>query len=161
VRHQHDRNRLAEIDQPADPRIIQDRVQVADIGLGDAGAVIARKQLAAHGHGHGISVDVHHPGVGRGCLGDFVYVACGGDARADVEELPDAPPGEEPDRAAQERPVRLACRRDPRVQGRHRLGQFPVGDEVMTAAQPVVIHPGDMRHACVEVGRPAPRGVTA
>ena len=61
-------------------------------------------------------------------------------------------PVEEPDRAAQERPVRLARRRYPPVQGRHRLGQLPVGHEVMTAAQPVVIHPGDVRLGGIDPG---------
>ena len=79
-------------------------------------------------------------------LGDLVHVAAGGQARADVEELADPGlTGQELDRPGQERPVGT---RGPRRVW-YRLQQaargFPVGLEVVLAAEQVVIDPRDVR----------------
>jgi len=53
-----------------------------------------------------VVVHVDHPGAGRGVLGDLVHVAVGRQPGAEIQELPDARlGGQEPDRAAEERPV--------------------------------------------------------
>jgi hypothetical protein len=57
-----------------------------------------------------VVVDVDDPGLRRDGLGDLVGIARGGNAGADVEELPDARVGGEvADGASEERPVGLGA----------------------------------------------------
>jgi hypothetical protein len=80
-----------------------------------------------------------------------VGVARGGDAGADVEELPDSCLGSEvADHAPEEGPVRPRCEGHIRVDVEHRLDRRPVGLVVVLAAEQVVVHPGLVRFAGVE-----------
>ena len=53
-------------------------------------------------------------------------------------------------RAAQERPLRADAEPDLRERRDDLLGHDPVGREIVLAAQPVVVHPRDMRHAGID-----------
>jgi hypothetical protein len=80
-----------------------------------------------------------------------VDVGGGGQARADVEELPDTPlGGEEMDDPAEEGPVhpgRPGTARDHRQELR---GGGPIGVEVVLPAEDEVIDPGHVRHRDVQ-----------
>jgi hypothetical protein len=63
-----------------------------------------------------------------------VNVVLGGDARADIQELADTGLASEvPHRPAQEGPVGLDPRDDPRKYGDDLLGSLPVSSEVILA----------------------------
>src|ERR1700760_4526380 len=71
------------------------------------------------------------PGAGRGRLGHLVHVPAGRDARADVQELPDAVlGGQEPDRPAHEVPVGPGDGPDVGLDRDHRPGRVLIGPEV-------------------------------
>ncbi len=78
--HQHDRGRLAEIDEAADHRVGQDRGVITHISLDDGGLVAGGEQLAALGNGDRVPVDICHPGIGCGRCGYLVHAARNGDA---------------------------------------------------------------------------------
>ena len=76
----------------------------------------------------GVVVDVDNLGFRRDRLGYLVGVLVGGQAGADVEELPDPGLADQVlDRAAQERPVGPHPRQDVRVGLQGLLSGFPVG----------------------------------
>jgi hypothetical protein len=105
----------------------------------------------------GVVVHVHHPALRRDGLGDLVGVACGRDAGADVEKLPDPRlPGEVADNPAQEGPVGPGREAHFRGDLEHGIDGGPVGRIVVLAAQQVVVDPGLVGHAGVE-RRPAGR----
>jgi len=93
-----------------------------------------------------VVVDVDDLGFRRDRLGYLVGVLVGGQAGADVEELPDPGlAGQVLDRAAQERPVGPHPGQDVRVGLQRLLSGLPVGGEVVLAAQLVVVHAGGCR----------------
>ena len=105
------------------------------------------------GQHDGVVVDVDDPAVRRHALGHLVGVVGGRDAGADVEELPDAQlGGEEADRTAEEGAVGPDREHQVGIGGQGPLAELPVSGEVVFPAQPVVVDPGYMRDASVEVG---------
>jgi hypothetical protein len=130
-------------------------------GVAEISVQIAARALRAAGeqgacvrHHHRIVVGVDDPRLGRDRLGYFVRVVSRGKAGADVEELPDARLARQvADRAGQERPVGAHGQGQVRVRLQRPVTGLPVGGEMVLAAQPVVIDPGDMRDAGVEDGR--------
>ena len=107
---------------------------------------------------HGIVVHINHPAAGLHALGDLVGVVRRRDAGADVQKLPDARhPRQVAHRIGQESPLRADIAQDSRIGLNHLLGGLPVNREIILAAQPVVVDPGDVRHAGVQAarGRPA------
>jgi hypothetical protein len=91
-RDHHQPDRTAEVQGLR--RFPQDVLRRADVGLdvvGRAGARRGGEQRAGVNHDQRVVVDVDHPGLRRYALGDFVGVVGGRQARADVQELPDAP----------------------------------------------------------------------
>jgi len=126
---------------------------VAQVGLevvGGAGRVAGQQRPGVREHDR-VVVDVDDPRVRGGPLRDLVGVVRGGDPGADVEELPDAGlRGQVAHGPAEERAVAADAHSHERV-GRHELlGQLAVGGEVVLAAEPVVVDPGDMRDAGIE-----------
>ena len=108
-----------------------------------------------------IVVDVDDSGVRLNGLGDLMGVVRGRDASADVQELPDASlGGQVPHDSGQERPVGPDARGDIRIGLERRVTGLAIGGIVIPAAQPVVVHPGDVGHAGVE-GRPLLRPARA
>jgi hypothetical protein len=100
-----------------------------------------------------VVVHVDDAGLRRGALGDLVGVVGGGQARADVEELPyPRVGGQVPDGARQEQPGGLGDVHD----GREHLAELvtgrPVDLVVVLAAQPAVPDPGRMGHRDVDRG---------
>jgi hypothetical protein len=89
---QQDRDRLAEVDQLADLRAGGDGGRVAEVAAdgGDALGPVLEDGLGVQDDDR-VAVNVDDPRVRVGGLGDLVDVGGGGQARADVEELPDAP----------------------------------------------------------------------
>src|ERR1700691_4449093 len=100
-----------------------------------------------------VIVRVNHAGLPRvTVLGDLMHGASSRQSSADVEEL--VHPGilgEEPDCAAQERPVLPRCHGGAWDYFDQLGGGFPVSCEVVLAAQQVVINPGNVRHSRVEI----------
>ena len=133
--------------------MVQDLLWLTQVGVDHGGVVVAVQDGLAVRDGDRVDVRVDHPRGGVGLLGDLVHVALGGDAGAYVEELPDAGRGQEPHGPAQERPVGPGER--PGV-GVHR-GKSParvlVDQEIMAAAQQVVIDPGSVRPPGVDARR--------
>jgi len=105
-------------------------------------------------HGDLVVVHVDDARAGRGRLGDLVDVLLRGDARADVEELPDAGlAGQVPNGPAEKGPVGPHDGPHVGVHRDHCAGGVLVGPEVVAAAQPVVVHAGDVRLGGVDLRR--------
>jgi hypothetical protein len=137
---QQDGDRLGEIERVG--RLAQDRLGLAQVGVevGERPLGRAAQQQVGVGQHDWVVVDVDRPGVGREPLGHGVDVVVGGDAGADVEELPDANlAGEIPHRPLEEPPVRLhvPSRRlhAPGERRRGVLGELAVDREVGRPAQ--------------------------
>jgi hypothetical protein len=106
------------------------------------------------GH-HRVVIDIDHAHVGSHPLGQLVHVGRGGQAAAEVQELPDAlVPGQVPHRPAEERPVVARDRRHVRDHGDKPLGRLPVGGEVVLTAEQVVVDPGHVRRPRIDAARP-------
>ena len=159
-RDQHDRDRLAEVQRGR--RRGNDRVRVPQVRV-EVGARALRaapQQRPGVGQHDRVVVDVDDPAVRRDALRDLVGVVGGGDPGADVQELPDSGlPGQEADRAGEERAVGAHRVHQVRVGLQGLLAEFPVGGEIVLPAQPVVVHPGDVRHAGVKVGHVVTKGM--
>ena len=98
-----------------------------------------------------VVVHVDDPGRRRHGLGDLVGVVRRRDAGPDIQELADlAVPGQEAHRPGEERPVGPCGQPDLREGLDRLLARGPVGGEVVLPAEPVVVHPGDVRHARVD-----------
>jgi hypothetical protein len=95
--------------------------------------VVVGEDGLAMGDCHQVDVDVDHPRLRRGALGDLMHVADRGDAGAEVEKLADTSGGEEPDRPAQERPVGPVDRRQARYRRVHLCGNLPIDGEFVLA----------------------------
>src|SRR5205085_12209235 len=90
-----------------DLRVRQDGLGLAGVGLDGGGVRVPCEDGLAVRDGHRINVDVDDARVRVRLLGDLVDVAGGRAARADVEELVDAPGVEALARPAQEGAVGL------------------------------------------------------
>jgi hypothetical protein len=104
---QQHRDRLAEVDQLAHRGAGGDAGRVPEIAPdgGNALGPVLENGLSVQDDDR-VAVNVDDPRVRGGRLGDLVDVGGGGQARADVEELPDTPlRGEEIDDPAEEGPV--------------------------------------------------------
>ncbi len=98
-----------------------------------------------------VVVHVHHAGGGGDVLRRLVHVLTGRDAGADIQELADpGPGGENADSPLPERLVGPDGHENSGEILNALLGRFPVGGEMVLAAEPVVIHPGTVRDAGVE-----------
>ena len=100
----------------------------------------------------GVVVRVHDPRVRGDLLRHLVGVAGHRQPGADVQELADAAlGGQVTHHPGQERPVRPHVGHDPRVGGDRLLGRLPVRGEVVLTAQPVVVDPGRVSMAGIEL----------
>jgi hypothetical protein len=103
--HQHDRDRLGEVQRPG--CALHDRVGVAQVGVQIGGRALgaAGEQGAGVCQHHGVVVGVDDLGVRGHPLGDLVGVVGGGQPGANVEVLADAGvTGQVPDRTGEEGP---------------------------------------------------------
>jgi hypothetical protein len=152
--HQRDRDRPGEVKQPS--RLVQDPACVTQVTV-DVGGLAFRaadQQRAGVGQDHRIVVHVDHAGRRRDRLGDLVGVVRGRDAGADVEELPNAGLGRQvAHRATQERTVRAHGEDQVRIGLESLVARVPVDLVIVLAAQPVVVHPGHVGHAGVQLRR--------
>ena len=131
----------------------EDPVRLAHVLLDHGHLPVAGQQLASVQHGDRVDVDVHHPGVRRGRLGDLVHVADGRDAGADVDELANAGLGQLPNHTLEERAVGAAAVGDVRDRRDDGFGGLAIGGEVVRAAEVVVVHAGRTRLLDVDAGR--------
>jgi hypothetical protein len=93
------------------------------------------------GEHDGVVVDVDDAGFRRDGLGDLVDVGGGGDAGADIEELPDPGlGGEVVHNPAEERTVGSHGEGQLRVDLQPGVDGGPVGREVVPAAEQVITH---------------------
>jgi hypothetical protein len=143
-RDQQQPDRLAEVDQPPGVVVGQDLLRLAQVTLDDRGVLAARQDDPAVCDRDRVDVGVDHPRAGVGSLCHLVHVALGRYARADVEELADPGRAEEPHRPATERAVGPGDRPDLGFDRRERPRHVPVGQEVVAAAEQVVVEPGDV-----------------
>jgi hypothetical protein len=149
---QQHRDGLAEVDQLAHRRAGGDAGRVAEIASdgGDALGPVLENGLSVQDD-DGVAVNVDDPRVRVGGLGDLVDVGGGGQARADVEELPDTPlRGEEMDDPAEEGPVHPGRPRTARDNRQDLRGGGTIGVEVVLPAENIVIDPGHVRHRDVQ-----------
>ncbi len=150
-RDQHDRHRAGEVQRPC--RVRQDRARIAQVRVEVVGRPLRRagEQRPGMGEHDRVVVHVDHAAVLRHRLGHLVGVVRGRDAGTDVEELPDPRlGGQEPHHAGQERPVGAHRGDDAGVGRDHRVACRAVGRVVVLATQPVVVHPGAVRHGGVD-----------
>jgi hypothetical protein len=159
-RHQHDRHRLGEVERLRGP--VEDRAGVAQVGVQVVGGTLrsAGEQRAGVRQHDGVVVHVDHPAAGGHGLRDLVGVGRRGDAGPDVEELPDPGlRGQIADRALHEGTVGEHRVDQVRIGLQRRVAGRPVHRVVVLAAEPVVIDPGDVRHAGVKGRMVAVRGM--
>jgi hypothetical protein len=127
----------------------EDVVGAADVSP-DGRGLDAGQQRPGVRHHHRIVVRVHHAGVRVDALRDLMHVLIGGQPGADVQELRDSLAGARIHRPLQEATILAGEPRELRDSTRLAIRGFPVGREVILAAQPVVVHPGDVRDRRVE-----------
>ncbi len=146
-RHQQHRDRLAEVEQPAQLRVGEYPAWVAQVLRDDRGAVVAVQQVAGVGQHDRVVVHVHHAAVRCDILGHLVHAVHRGQAGADVEELADAEVSQVPDHPDQE--LAVLDGGGSHDAGRHHgddaLGRRPVGGIVVLTAEVVVVHPRGAR----------------
>ncbi len=138
------------------PSPVKESANVAEIGVQVVRRPgrIAGQQRAGVGQDHGIVVDVDDPALRRDRLRDLMHAPGGRQAGPEVEELADAGLGDQvAHRPGQEIAVRPHRRRQVGIGGHRVLGGGPVDRVVVLTAPPVVLHPGDVRHARIESGR--------
>jgi hypothetical protein len=159
---QQDRYRPAEVERLS--RRAQDLGGVPQVRVDvvDGARLRAGKQHAGVLQDHRVVVHVGDASVRRDGLRDLVRVVRRGDAGADIEELGDpGVGGEEAHGAGEERPVGAHRLDDARVGGHDRVARCTVGGEVVFAAEPVIMHPGAVRHAGVNTGLTTGAGTAA
>src|SRR6185295_20046605 len=86
--HEHDPDRLPEIEQVTDPCVAEDLLRLAQVGAqrDDVGAGHQRGRVGRH---HRVDVRVDNARAGRGPLGDLVGVGHVRQAGPEVKELVD------------------------------------------------------------------------
>src|SRR5215813_11095555 len=103
------------------------------------------------GEHHRVVIHVDNPRLGRYRLGDLMSVVGRRNASPDIQELAyTCFLCQETHRPRQERPVSTRGQHDIREGLDRLLARGAVSGEIVLPTQPVVIYPGDMRHACVE-----------
>jgi hypothetical protein len=123
---------------------------------GDAAAGAGEHGLAMQDHDR-VIVGVGDSRIRAGFGGHLVKRALGGQAGADVQELPDARlGGQVPGGHPQEGAVGQRLSPGLRDQSHDLLGSCPVSGEIVLAAEVVVIHPRHVGNRCVH-----PLGKTA
>jgi len=148
-RHQRHRHRLGDVEGPAQLFVGEQRVRPAQVGLHTRGAALRRSgvQGPRMGRHDGVVVDVHDAGVGDAGLHHLVQVRRGGDAAADVEELPDARVHEGAGGAADEGAVLPGGDGGERERGEQLRGGSAVRGVVGLAAEQGVVDTGRVRPA--------------
>ena len=131
--HDH-RCRLAGPYQAMQDGIGQDRIRIGQIPLQGDHARAGRQRAGVRDH-HRALVDVGHPAVRVSGPGELVGVVRGGQPAADVDELPDALPGEPGDGAGQEQPVLPGPHRQQREHLYQACRLGPVGGVVVLPAR--------------------------
>ncbi len=87
-----------------------------------------------------VVVHVDHPGARRGPVRDLVHVVGGGQARADVEQLPDAGLADQVAHyPAEHGPLRLHADLDFGQPGHDLVAHSAVGGKVVPAAKQIVV----------------------
>ncbi|RJQ80795.1 alpha/beta fold hydrolase [Pseudonocardiaceae bacterium YIM PH 21723] len=149
-------DRLVEVDQPVHVGVVQDVLRLPDVRAQHHGPGIVGQQQLAVRHRDRVPVHVGDPAVGHDLPGDLVHVVHGGDAGADVQELPDALSGHQLDHPAQRGAADPGDVLEAGIH-RHDLGrELAVRGEVVPAAEQVVVHPGHAGHGDIDVvGDPA------
>src|SRR5215207_6825917 len=110
----------------------------------------------AVGDGDRVDINVDDAGARGDRLDDFVHVSHGGNARSDIEELPNALGGQPADGPVDEGPVRVGVHFGARNHLLDLVGGLPVDREVVGAAEGIVVHSGGVRHGHVHtLGNPA------
>ncbi|GAA2857045.1 hypothetical protein HD593_009839 [Nonomuraea rubra] len=144
-RRQQQAHGPVEVERPQHVGILQQRLRLAQVAPDHGRLALAGQQRPGVHEHHRITIDVDHPGPGS----QLVHVAARGQARADVEELADAGPGEEPHRPAEERAAGPGRRAQLGSHLEDLLRRRTVGGEVVLAAEKVVVEPG---HAgCIRI----------
>ena len=107
-----------------------------------------------------VVVHVDHPGLRRDLPGDLVHVPGGGDAGADVDDLP-YPASPTRNRTARCRNARFA-RALARASGaQHLADRLPVSGIVVLAAEVGVVHPRRVRRARVDLRAAKPGSIAS
>jgi hypothetical protein len=128
-RQEQEPDRLPEIDELPDNRMIHDLRRPAHVAGDDLGGAGISQQ------GLPVGVDVR----------DLVHVARRGQARANVEDLGDSRLGDQvPDRPSQEGPVGPRGGRCVGCYAQRKLDDLPVGCEIILSAEEGVINTGDV-----------------
>ena len=158
-RSQHERHGPGKVKDPLQLGIADDLTGLTQVGVDVGGGPLrgAGKQGTRVREHDRVVVNVDDPRRRGDPLGDLVHVRAGGDAGADVQELPDPfVPGQEGGRAPDKPPVLDHSGTHGRERGRDGVSRFPVSGEIVLAAEPVVIAPGGMRHRRVDRRRRLP-----
>ncbi|GGT59709.1 hypothetical protein GCM10010256_16100 [Streptomyces coeruleorubidus] len=156
--HQGQRDRLGEVEGL--PRRRDDLPRFPHVAVDVGGLSLRRavQQRLGVPEDDRIVVRVHHPGLRDDPLDDLVEVRLGRNAGADVEELPDASPGQQPGGAVHEQAVGQRQFPGGGEEGDHLLGRFHVDRVVVLPAEVVVVHACRVGFAGVDLS-PAGPGV--
>jgi hypothetical protein len=125
--------------------------RVSHVPIDGEGHLVVGEQGPGVAQDHRVVIEVDHAGGRVDAVGDLVHVLRGGQARGDVEQLPEAGLADQvADHAAEQVALGAHAHLDGGQLGDDLIGDGPVGGEVVLAAEQVVVHPGDVRARGVE-----------
>ncbi len=151
--HREDQaDRLVKIEEFADAPVVEDFRWVAQVPGAGEHARAAGQEVPRVAEDLGVVVDVGDPGIRLDGLGGFVGVRGGRQPAANVNKLPDAHASHIGDSAGLELPGLNGQLRGLRENLKNLLGLFPVGGEVVLAAEQDIVDPGDARLLGAELG---------
>src|SRR5215470_1319957 len=153
-RDQHQRYRPGKVKSAPYRGITEDLVRLAQVGVDVGGGTLGRAVEQGGGvrEHQRVVVDIDNPRIRCDPLRDLVHVVGHRQADADVKELAHAGlHGQEGYRPAQEGTVFSDGGPDGGKDGGNLVAGFPVGDEVVLTAEPVVVPAPRSRHRCVDL----------
>lgn len=127
------------------PGLGEDLAGVAHVAVQDRDRGAVDEQGTGVCQHLGVVVDVDDLRLWRAFVCDLMDIALGGQAGADVEELPDADVDQELDGPSEEGAVLLRSYRDMGDDLQDLLRRRSIGRKIVLSTQKVVIHPGDIR----------------
>jgi hypothetical protein len=145
--HEHERDRLAEVQDVRCRLVREDRLGVAQVRVDVRSAAFRRtgEQCPRVRKDQRIVIRVDDPGLRGHRLRDLMDIVRGGQARADVEKLPDPGlTGQESHRARHERAILPRERASRRHAGQDFLRGLAVRGEVVFSVEVIIVHTGRM-----------------
>src|SRR4029077_8670554 len=115
------------------------------VALDDESRLVVGEECLGVGQHDRVVVQIDHAGGRVDPLGDLVHVVRGGQARADVQQLPEADLADQvTDHPAEDVTLSPHPELDRGDRREHPVTHVPIGGEVVLPAQQVVVYPRDV-----------------